>query len=463
MTEIILSLVILSHFILQIYPRIFSPQNGIDLYRWLKYSREIRSNSFKFPKYIDKYIIKARFSYPPTFLLLLALFSSNFLEKFNYIISPLFSIIENLILFLIVFYITNSETISILSCIIYSSTPANIIENMFLGTRSLGQLCYFIYLISLYFYIFEEYSLYILVVSNSLVLVTHRMSTQLMLFTNIFISICLLDLNFIFSMILAVIFSIFITAGQYYMVLKGHLAQVIFYIGEFSSQLKGFFYFNKTFIFAIIGRNPYILLAGYLAITKNHELIDYFIIYLFTFIFFVAVITTFISILRSLGEGHRYIAYLNPLCAFFIAKNIPQDSYFLIFIFFIVSLVPVIYKFLQMKKINKDNNFYLTPRLKLFLDDYFKTKDHEIRFMSFPPNIDDYIAYKFTNSRVMFHDNGFALKDCFIVPFHLNPEKKLKKILEMHHIDLFISTKSYTLESYNLMEIDEIYVYEKIN
>lgn len=465
MTEAILILILFLHFCIQIYPRIYKSEVGIDLYRWLLYSRIIRSAKFRLPKYIDKYIIKERFSYPPVFLIFLSLFSTKFLNKHNYIISPFFSIIENIFLFYVSYLITGNETTALTASLIYAVTPANIIENIHLGTRSIGQFTFFIYVTSLYFYVFQDYSILYVTFASALVFITHRMSTQLLFFTSLFSSVILGDILIFFSIFLSMFISMIITFGHYSFVLRGHIQQVYFYIKALKQNTKNLITFNKNFIFAIFGRNLFILFALYLAITSPNSEIEIAISYLYIFIFCIAVLTTFVTILRSIGEGHRYIAFLNPLCSFFIACKIDETNYFMLFIFIALSIIPVLYKFRQLKNNqSKENHSFLTPSFESFISNYFKKNAdvEKIRFMSFPPNLDDFVAYKYPNSYVMFHDNGFALEESYIVPFHKSPEEKVKKFLSQHDIDLFVSLKKFNLQDYQYKIIDNIHIYERV-
>ena len=181
------------HFILQIIPRIRKNYLGIDLYRWLLYSDEIRKNGYKLPRYVDRYIVKERFSYPFLLLFIMSLFPKLFLEKFNYIISPIFSVIENIFIYIFIYFLSNDQNIALLGSFIYATTASNIIENTFLSTRSIGQLAVSIAYLGIYLYAFEAFPILFFILACSLLLITHRMSVQIIFFLSISYSIYLHD------------------------------------------------------------------------------------------------------------------------------------------------------------------------------------------------------------------------------------------------------------------------------
>jgi hypothetical protein len=450
-------------FSLQIFPRLKQPGTGIDLYRWLLYSREIRSLNHKLPVYIDKYIIKEKFSYPFLLLYFMSFLSQNFLEKFNYTIPAFFSILENVIIFNVVYYIMNDYLIALIASIVYAATAANIIENINFSTRSFGQFIFTLSLVALYFYHFENYSVIYFILINSILLISHRMSIQVLIFVTLFTSILLNDYIILLSLFLSVILTLLITKGHYFYILKGHLVQIYFWYKQLVKNKDKIKLSFKEFIFSILSRNLFILLAIYLSVLSPLDKLDTALLFIFIFISIISIITTFIKPLRCIGEGYRYISYTNPLVAIFVAKNLNGD-YVLLFLFSVLSLVPALYKQYKLisKKLDSNKAFVLTKNIKRFLDDYFlKNKNKEIQFMSYPPNLDDYVAYRYNNVKVMFHDNGLAsFKLSKYMPYpYIKVDYNI--FLSTNNIDILITKFDLNLENYFKETIDNFNIYRK--
>lgn len=458
---IYLFFIIVFQIIVQSFVRFNNSRSGIDLYRWLKYSKEIRKNKFKYPKYISGYIVKEKLSYPPIFLYLLALIEPGILKKYNFLVSPVFSILENMALFLFVQYLSASTDIALLASLIYATTPANIIENIYLGTRSIGQLTVFFYFISIYFYFSIEFSLLLVCLSIIVILLTHRMSSQLILFMHLFLSLYYSDPLFLFTFLIAILIAIVISGGVYKNVLLGHLKQIKFYVSELSNSNISSPKFFKEFVFSILSRNLYLPLIAYIYFNVHLSNFSQLIACLLVLMFFIAVITTFIKPLRSLGEGSRYIGFTNPLAAIFIALNLEENLYFLIPIFIGISFIPIAYKFYQnLNQLNLENTSYMDKGLQDELDKIF-VKGKKLNFMSYPPNLDDYVCYKYPDARVMFHDNGFALKKCCIPHFVVKKENRVLEMIKQNSIDIFVSIEEYKLDEYEHKKIGKINLYTK--
>jgi hypothetical protein len=457
-----LFLILLFSFIIQIFPRIGYSDNGIDLYRWLLYAKKIRENNYKLPQYIDKYIVKARFSYPPVLLIFMSYFSQKFLDRFNYLISPFFSIIENIALFTIVYWISDNINVALVSSIVYVSTSANILENMFLGTRSAGQLVYFIATIALLGYLHYDLNPIWFVLGNILILLTHRMSSQLMLITSFVFALAYGDVLILFYFIFSIILTIILSKGFYFQVLKGHIIQVKFWYKQITKnankiKLSPLDFFKNVFL-----RNTFIFLALYYGYISDLDVVDVSLLLLFILIIMMSILTTFIKPLRCIGEGSRYVAFATPFIAMFIAIKF-ESEYYLLLSFVLVSLLPALYKqyIFSNNKLDASTNSYLTKEVKYFLDSFFeKNNNKEVKFMSYPPNLDDYVAYKYKNSRVMFHDNGFALKYCYIPPFNSN--YRSVDVLDMifkNKIDLFVSLTNFELDGFSCIEVNNVYLH----
>lgn len=462
MIEISLISILLLHFYIQVFPRINNSEIGIDLYRWLLYSDEIKKNGHKLPSYIDRYIIKERFSYPFLLLFILSFFPKLFLYKFNYIIAPIFSVIENIFLYLFIYFCSNDQNIALLGSLIYATTASNTIENTFLSTRSIGQLVVSLSYFGLYLYVFEAHSLLFFILACSLLMITHRMSVQIILFLSVFYSVYFYDFYIFTAFLVAFLLAVILTRGHYLLILKSHVMQIIAYIKHITAN-KEFIKVPYIELFtSILSRNIYIPIVAYLYLFYPPNDLSNFLFWSIFFIFLVSVITTYILVLRSIGEGYRYIGYTNVLSAIYIATNHNQE-FMLIFSFTVISLLITFYKQYHdtIDKKNKSGISMFSKNINSELESIFLNSNKKIKFMSFPPVYDDYVAYHFPNSLVMFHDNGLAIEKSYgymLLPYTgFDPKFFLDKYL----IDVYVARDELNIDGFFKKEIDNVFIYKR--
>jgi hypothetical protein len=466
---LIIFLIFLS-IITQSLPAIILKTSGIDVWRWLLYAEITKKNNHLPPKYINSYIINARYSYPPLFHIILSFIPSQLINKYSHFIAPLISAFENLLITYFIYFLSGDLFLSLISTILYVSTSSNIIENTSLNTRNFGQFLFCLFYICLYYYSLNFIiSYFLIVLTIVIILLSHRFTTQVITFIIIAFSIYHKDLFILFLLILSIILTIFLTKGFYLIILKAHINQVSTYVILYFKN-KNSVTINYKSLLSIFSRNLFIFLFFYLNFSKNENLTfvfenNDFLVFTIYFIIIISIITTYVKPLRSIGEGYRYIGYLNLPLSVFICSNI--INFQLLYSFCILSLIPALYKnYLLINKKNDINkNGGVSENVNHFFEKYLNS-NVSINFLSFPPIFDDYVSFKYRNVKVAFHDNGLiSHKLIDFTPYYFvnfNPKITLLK----YNLDILVTNYKikFNISNYRIITIDdEFYAYIKKN
>lgn len=459
-----LALVIAGSLFFQTFSRFRVKDFGVDTWRCLLYAREIRAQKFRWPVYIDHYIIKAKYSYPPLMHFLLSLLPNGILYRYNFLISPLFSIIENILLFAFVLQITNDPQLALTASILYACTAANIIENNNLNTRSFGQLLYFLGMMSLYAFLKNPSPLWFFCLSlmSFVIIMGHRFSLQIFTATIVVYGVLWGGFWVVVAYLLGFGYAIILTRGRYVDVFLGHVKQVQWHWRQNKSNARAIKLSFGLFVKSILLRNVMVvpLLYWLLLPQSNSEINEFFVPGIFTALV-LAVLTTFLIDLRCFGEGYRYVAYGTGPIAFFLAPYFLQQPW-VVGGFAALSLCIAIYRNLGLLlgRVNIQANFYLPENLRNYLETTFQRNLSEVAFASFPPLFDDYVSFRFANAKVFFHDNGLALADNCCDPFvAVDPENRIKALIGDRRIDLIVTPFRISLPNFFERSFSQYWVY----
>lgn len=393
--EFLLALIIPAlSFVLQAYPRLFNRYFGVDVWTRLIEIDHVRRAKHKIPGKITKgFIIDGNFDYPLLFPLMFSYFPKKFLVEYQGFIAPLFDVINNLLVFVFAFYITQNVVISLIAQLIYTLTPMIAVENSNLTPRSFGYTNF-----SLAFFPLLIYSLYgnltfllIGLFFTSTLFLTHRFAAQSFFFASLFFLFVRQNPIFIESFLVGFVIAAIVTKGYYFRVLKGHLYNIYFWIVNyryrFAHQVYGnqkpkqldwvgkVYYFlsvfSPLFIFGIncwiisgfIYFFLYIRPTSFLPIVKNGFLFESSLLILFFYT--LAAIVLKVKRLIPIGEGQRYLematiptAILSSVI-FMSLYNKYQTPVLVLFIAILLGNLAMILV-IQIKGIIKDKNRSLT-------------------------------------------------------------------------------------------------------
>lgn len=327
-------------YVFQIYPRFINRYFGVDVWSRMLEADYIRKNGHKIPmeKISDGYIIEGYLDYPPALPWLLSFISKKNLLSLQGFISPVFDVLQNILVFVIVLQLTGSIQTAIIAQIIYATIPLAILENSYLTPRSFGYIAFTAAFYPLLLYSLVQNPLYLMVgfLFTLLCFFIHRFATQALLFACLFFSIIDRNIFYIVVFFGAMLTAIIISRGYYLRVLNGHIANIYFWVLNyklrFAHQVRGMqngrkkrdfvslaYYMLETFTpITLIATNfwmimPLFFLADqilHFGIIPQNILLEpiYFKMAVWVLFFYViAVLILSIQHLQPIGEGQRYL------------------------------------------------------------------------------------------------------------------------------------------------------------
>lgn len=438
-------------FIFESYPRFLNRYCGVDIWTHLLYLREYHRQK-GIPKNITNgFIVSGRYDYPPLFILILSRFPIRLVERYEFIFSPFFDSIHLLLIFFISFQLTNSIFIALITQTLYALTPIVIIENSSATPRSLGYTLFTIAFMSLFIFTQKGEMTYLIIaiIAGSFIFLSHRFTTQGLLFFLLFFSI--IDRNvtyagvFLLSFFLALLFS----KGFYLRVLQGHIGNLKFWYKNikyrFAHQIKGNYKEHKTqdFVFSIY--NQFLKFPPFvLAVTNPWTLPVFYVFFFFipsdplmqkmvwwvVFSYIMALLTTWVPQLRFLGEGQRYLelsAFPTAFLSAWFLNYWLATAYFLVatlgYIFVgVCALITIVV--IQKKAIIKDKLRTLTPSLQKMYA-HLRSLKQKPRLLCIPHQITTNTIYHTGCSVLVNADYTNIEKISDIYPFLKKPIKQI--------------------------------------
>lgn len=384
--------------ILRIVPCLLSPDGaGVDHWFWKKYIETYRK-SRQFPPVLPQYLLDQYQWYPPLFPFLMWKLPSKIFDRWNHIFAIGIDIIRLLFLLLITLWLTDGDLyVMTLAGLIYATTPILISYNFQLNPRGLAAfLLDNVLILLLWFYSYHGFwwAWLIVIFLSGLILLTHKMTTQLFWFLCLCSSLVYHDLRLLMLIPLSILMAIILSKGFYIKVMIAHWDIVKFWkqnwrwigadsirespiYGEEGYQrpeklhqngLKGFLWHS----FILFGFNPASWIACLLVFERifiePHILIYSSWLMLWLLIpCLLSVLTTFIPFLRCIGAGYLYLYYTSLITSMLLAMayrytTAPQNSFsFWIYssaLFFnIVGVLLFYHKFFRNKRARIDHAF----------------------------------------------------------------------------------------------------------
>ncbi len=457
-------------FILQIRPRLYNRYFGVDTWRHLMLADYIRQHK-RLPDVIkDKYLVEGPYDYPPTLLVILSLFPKKFLEKYQWLISPIFDFIHNLLLFVLVYLLTKNLFMALVAQIVYSLTPIVVLENSNLNTRSLGAL-----ILTLAFFPLLLYSIYgnpillvVAVLFSILLFFSHRFSTQVLFFLSICFTLYEQNILYFGIFLLSGVGALVLSKGYYLRILRGHILLLKLWFKNierrFAHQVRGVEkaggsdFITRSYRLSckmspvtIMASNPWIIFIPLALILKDRfypgisqVLFSKLVIWSIV-TFLLAIATTWIKSLRFLGEGQRYLesgAFPTALIsAFFISKFLLVKYHplgILIPLLFAGGLLGGIL-YIQKKAIIEDTNRTITPALWKVIE-FLRQRKEGVRIACLPHALADAIMY-FTPSKTLLTDNSTG--NWKLLDFWPTLQKPFPEIAKKYHLNYLLVNENY--------------------
>ena len=335
---------------IRLLPLLLSPHGaGIDHWFWKKYVETYRSNR-RFPPKLDQYILDEHQWYPPLFPLLLSVLPAGAFDALSRHIALLIDLARLALLMAVAYWQTEGRIgVVVMAGLIYATIPIQTSYNIQLNPRGVAALMLDLLLIML-LWIYDlhagAWAWVVVVVLAGLILLTHKMTTQLLWFiilgTAVIYQLPTLLMLIPASVAVAVVFS----RGFYIKVLRAHWDIVSFWHRNWQwigadllreSPLYG----NGTYerpeklhrsglrgrawqLFVLFGFNP----AAWIACLLVYERLflasplliypTYLLVWLLLPCLF-ALLTTFVPRLKCLGAGYLYVYNTSLIAALLLS------------------------------------------------------------------------------------------------------------------------------------------------
>ena len=324
--------------LLRIVPLVVSPRGaGVDHWFWLSYANTLRRDHV-FPPKLPKYVLDEKQWYPPLFGLLLSRLPSVISERWNSHIAIVVDIVRMAFLVGVASWQSDGDlSVILVTSIIYATTPIQISYNIQLNPRGLAAIMFDLLLILILLIIIQQASLLIWILAvllGALILLTHKMTTQIMCLTLVATSLVYQNLSLLLFLPLWFVVALLLSRGFYLNVFRAHVEIVKFWnrnwkwIGadvlrespiygdgshERSKKLhKTGFKGLRWYAFILLGFNP----AAWISCILVYERLfmsSSVLIYPTPFLLWLlipciwAILTTVVNPLKCFGAGYLYL------------------------------------------------------------------------------------------------------------------------------------------------------------
>lgn len=487
-------------FILQIWPRLSNKYFGIDTWRHLMFAEYVRKNK-RLPESItDRYIVSGPFDYPPFIIIFLSLFPKKFIDNYQFLISPIFDMVSNLLIFFIALFLSKDLKTAIFAQIVAALCPLIVMEASNLSTRVLSYLIYSISFFSLLMFSYNHNPVWIVVsyLTLALLFLTHKLAIQAYLFTSIIFSLVEKNILYLFFFVGTFLSTLILFNKIYMPVLKGHIAILKYWQKNiklrFAHQFRGLpkedesaDFIQRVYILSL--KNPFVYMLGSnpwlglfivlfilkslgiisLQLTLDDPMLNKFNIWIFSSLLITSFVL-FIPKLRFLGEGQRYMEYaifpLSIVLGNYFSSLMSSYTGMFMWIFSLsVILILVNIIFLQYKVIIKDRARTINQQLWKIINYLNKTGKNKVRLAIFPFNLGDAMMY-FLKGKVLTSDSIVGLLQMSdVYPFVKKPMNEIIKKYNLNYIVIdqkYVQLKELRLKKYRVLIDDNSYLLIKV-
>ena len=457
-------LLLLFAFFIRVKPIWKNRYRGVDAYYYLLCTEEFRRNK-KIPIVLPPYYLLENQEqwYPPGFIVFLSLFSERFVKKYYWILSPAVDCLIVAILYVLTYLVTGSMGAAILAGFLYALTPAAIVECSDLTSRPLG--CLFLIATMLSTFAFANYhSLYFLgicLLSGFCLLMTHKMSAQLLYFVLPSMSLVFWDFTYILVMLGIVATTFVLSKGFFIKVLRGQYDILSFWNrnwrnlgahqvysspiygdetrddpgGVFQRGVKGLYRQIQY-----LGLNIFIVLLIFPLLHYNQlSLFDKQMLWWVILTYVLAVLTLLIPRFRFFGEGFKYlrmvvfpISYL-AIMPFYYGWDISYYLYPVLTMAILASIGIIlrVYKFIESPP------SWSNPSMDSDLDSVVKflRENNKVSvILSIPVNLMDTIAY-YCRKKVLWGGHNYSFRNLGpLFPVYRQPLEFFVSTYNVSHI-----------------------------
>jgi hypothetical protein len=424
---------------LRLLPHFFAPHGvGVDHWFWRAYIEEYRKNGV-FPPVLPQFLLDIQQWYPPLFPLILSKLPQRFFDQYSHVLAVLIDLVRLSLLMFAAYLVTGRTNSMVAAGLIYSLTPILISSNTQLNPRGLGALFLDLTVLLLIWLVWHDAAVWfwgLVALISGLILLTHKMTTQLFWFSSILAGIVFMDWRLLMLVPVSIGSALIISRGFYIKVLKAHWDIVSFYYkhwkwgsahpvrespiyGEpkyetstkfFRSGFSGFVY-TMQYLF---GFNPWgwvVLVASLLVYGPSTNLTaeDLWMIQWLGLTLLFIILTTFVPSMRCLGRGYMYnynAAFPASLLVAMIWGGHKHTHLvnLLLAITLLACLAGIIF---YLWKLKHSKTLKVDSDMEVIIGHLQKSLDGVV--LCLPNHWDDLIAYR-TNHKVLAGGHGYGFK-----------------------------------------------------
>lgn len=447
---------------------IMSGSVGVDQWSWRALIDELRRNK-KFPPELPCFILDSKQWYPPLFLLLMAKLPFIVYDRFSSIFAVLIDICR---LGLLMWFLDGQDLriSGLVAGFVYAFTPILVTYNQQINPRGLAALFFDMVVLAalgIHYSSIGNVGFLFLGILLPLVLLTHKMTTQLMFFAVVVLSIVYKNIMYLLVLPISVVLALLISGGYYWNVIKAHCDIVSFWYanwrwsganpilespvyGETDYETPTKFYRRGLYaafrrLVYVFGFNPWVSISIFLfayvwfngvAVVDLEVSVFFWVLIIFSF----SLITTIVPVFRCLGQGYLYSYNASfPAAALIglLATNLSNELYFQSALLFGLFLC-FIALFVFFKKVLKSNTARFDASLEECIE-YLKTLPAGL-VMCLPQHWHDVVAYK-TGMPVLWggHGYGFSL----IAPIFPRLLLDIKTLQKKYSVSYLLTYEGY--------------------
>jgi hypothetical protein len=216
--------------LIRLWPRHGLRHHGVDSWFHLHSARIIRRTR-RLPRVVPEYLVGGEWDYPPLFPALLAFIPESTLMQGERFLAPLTDGLLPVVAFSAAGLLTHSLWLALGAGALVALNPLSVTQALTLTPRPAGALLLTVTLMGAITYQNTRDLSWALPVAlgSTLVLLTHRMSSQTLLFLSIGLAIALLSPLFLLIPVIGGVLAWVASGGFYRRVLRGHLGELAFW------------------------------------------------------------------------------------------------------------------------------------------------------------------------------------------------------------------------------------------
>jgi len=185
----------------------------------------------RLPERVEQFLVPGPYDYPPGIHLLLASVPRKIALRFNWLLAPVVETLHILLLIGVTYSLTQDVAVALVAGSIYATYSTLIVQFSALTPRVLGALLVSVLVLLVFYGVQTDLILPLVaaVLVGVVLLHTHKMSSQTVLFLFAFLSVLWVDPTYIGFVAAMVIVAVLASGGYYLTILRGHFNIIDFW------------------------------------------------------------------------------------------------------------------------------------------------------------------------------------------------------------------------------------------